>query len=130
MYASELQELARKNPEKYNGKEYKIIDGIIMNYTGKKFERIFINEYGELTNLFSEQLFFSFDTQIEEVKQKVSFFEAISNPKNLIASADINDGVWDRFNNVNYTLQGLGILIETYSFKKYEQLINGKWYIK
>jgi hypothetical protein len=80
MFASELMELARKEPEKYEGKRYKAIDALIDRY-GEVYETAIVKD-GTLRGDGDGILFAHINsyTQLEEIKPEplpIPFLEAV-----------------------------------------------------
>ena len=68
VYASELAELARKEPGKYEGKRYRLTDGALMTFHGTELTDKFIITDG-LFAFEKVRLYFANNTQVEEIKQ-------------------------------------------------------------
>jgi hypothetical protein len=81
IYASELMELARKEPQKYGNKKY-TVKGWAVTSDGKEVDRLTIIGLGSfVTGVFDDKwVFIRSDTQVEEIKPEpkpVSFMEAV-----------------------------------------------------
>lgn len=74
MYASELMELARKNPEKYELKKYKLVYGKLRNCAGEQLHEITIKD-GEFFDS-GYAVYVNCSAQLEEIKKPVTYFEA------------------------------------------------------
>lgn len=100
MYASELMELARKEPEKYEGKQYKASGDVILKRTGDRADTDIITfKYGCPIVEGHATAFMSARTELEEIKPEpkpVPFIEAreaFENGKVIIAKfPDFNNG--------------------------------------
>ena len=138
MYASKLMELVRENPEKYEGRKYKVVSGsklYLPDYynTKRTGECIIMNGNIMCENIESQVHFHAAvlsDTRLEEIKQPVSFFEAISDPHNKIKCDMPYSGLCD-YDWVCYVLHYIAKSIAEGKEKHfYKDLINAKWYIK
>lgn len=77
LYASELMELARKEPQKYEGKRYKVVDGAY-DCDGHAVTELYVGTDGDFRNkLDGYRVFVGYDTELEEIPQPVSFKEAV-----------------------------------------------------
>ena len=129
MYASELMELARKEPKKYEGKRYKVIDKrntaySMRTYDGVEHDELFIKngkavyEGGCYTMCTA---FIASDTQLEEIPQPVTFMEAVNSGK------CIKHIEWEGFHSLDDALLTLG----AYTVQQVVDHVNGKcWLIE
>jgi hypothetical protein len=79
IYASELMELARKEPEKYAGKRYKTVVGAIINRDGECITGVMVDGDGEMLAGGSRRVYVTSNTILEEIPpepQHVTFEEA------------------------------------------------------
>lgn len=75
MYASELMELARKEPAKYEGKRYKVVGGTAITHSGEDIENVTLVLGGFADRNY--RLYVSDNTELEKIPQPVSFMEAV-----------------------------------------------------
>ena len=124
MYASELMEKIRKEPEKYEGKKYKGYP--IMHPGGKLYDELTVHDGVFVVEEDSNWAFVSSHTELEEIPQPVTWQEALeANADGRKIQLDIKriDGV--TIHHVfDKTLKSQCGWIATA-----EGIIKGKWYI-
>ena len=77
LFASELMELARKEPQKYEGKRYKVVEGAY-DCDGHAVTELYVGTDGDFRNKFDGyRVFVGYDTELEEIPQTVIFSEAV-----------------------------------------------------
>lgn len=76
MKAYELLKLAAENPQAYEGKKYKVVSGVAINYFGKSVNEFVIDD-GAFQDIDMITVYISNYTEVEEIPQPVSFTEAI-----------------------------------------------------
>jgi hypothetical protein len=69
-------ELARKEPQKYEGKRYKVVRGSARGYNGDESKEIKLCSSGQMSTGFLAA-YISSDTELEEIPQPVTFMEAV-----------------------------------------------------
>jgi len=80
IYASELMELARKNPERYEGKRYRVVNSYACDNAGEATEIIQIRCGTFGTEDSDEDVYISTTTILEEIPSEpkpVTFMEAV-----------------------------------------------------
>jgi hypothetical protein len=76
MKAYELMKLAKENQAKYQGKKYKVTNGIAIDSRGKEYKEVIISTHGELTaSIF--KMYVTDITEVEEIQQPIPFLEAV-----------------------------------------------------
>jgi hypothetical protein len=76
MKAYELMKLAKENQAKYQGKKYKVTNGIAIDGRGKEYKEVIISTHGELTaSIF--KMYVTDITEVEEIQQPIPFIEAV-----------------------------------------------------
>ena len=125
MFASELMELARKNPKEYEGKKYKVASGIAVDGFGKCYKEFGINRDGcfSTDNL---MIFTNSDTKLEEISQPVPFMEAVKVKCN-------KDGTRIICNHKGITKEYAGIAFTTINKSEpvtFDEILHGEWFIK
>jgi hypothetical protein len=123
MYASELMEKVRKEPKKYEGKQYKIV-GECIKRTGEpsndKTVRIFDGR--PMTDTCAA-VFITFDTQLKEIRQSVTWQEAIAAWTN-------GKKVRCEYNGIPRTYSELIIRDQSGQMLNKLEILNGTWYIE
>lgn len=77
MFASELMEEVRENPDKYEKQVFEVTDGYALTSTGKSVPHIIISAGTAREGHTGNIAYFSTDTQVKEIKQPVTWQEAI-----------------------------------------------------
>ena len=120
VYASELAELARKEPGKYKDKKYRAIEGRLITMDGTRIIDEFIVSDDGCLAFGKLRLYFANNTQVEEIKQPVIFMEAVNSGKKLKHSD------WGEYYCLNRAMEILGNMTVQHALNE----INGKWYIE
>ena len=124
--ACELMVEAQKNPEKYEGKKYKIVDGIVHDYDGEELGKLFIFD-GNLCKELDKRhcyAYISSSAELEEIKPEpkpVSFMEAAKSYKRFAYKN------WSKFCTLNEVLEDLSEKPQT---TINEMLSSCQWYIE
>lgn len=77
MFASELMEEVRENPDKYEKQVFEVTDGYALTSTGKSVPHIIISAGTAREGHTGKIAYFSTDTQVKEIKQPVTWQEAL-----------------------------------------------------
>jgi hypothetical protein len=134
IYASELMELARKEPQKYEGKRYKVRDTLIDRH-GKEYETA-IFKSGNLRTYGGNMLFAHANsmTQLEEIPQPIPFDEAVKAAIDGKKPAITLGGSRYTLTAKRSTLSGIGYWLEvTYDDDPAELstgMIDGMWTVE
>jgi hypothetical protein len=119
IYASELMELARKEPEKYEGKRYKVEGEIQLRMGNHPDKREVVVENGILLLDGGCTTFITQNTQLEEIKPEpkpVGFMEAMNSGKHVTSEDRSIQSCTPEY------------LLENHRFTLSQ--INGKWFIE
>ena len=81
MFASELMELARKEPQKYEGKRYKVVSGSPLENGSQTFYECVMCKGSFKSPGKNLYLAVFDDTKLEEIPQPVSFMDAVNSRK-------------------------------------------------
>lgn len=129
MYASELMELARKNPEKYVGKQYKVSGHVAIDFDGVKHNEISIDSNGEL-NVKGLIVYINTSTKVEEIKKPVTFIEAVEACEKCLKVSCEYKGNVRKFTKSNRgSSHGNSILSYGWT-PSIEEILYGTWYIE
>jgi hypothetical protein len=131
IYASDLMTEARKNPEKYEGKRYKVIKGFLLDSEGVEHLEALITKHGNVIIPGQPWLaYVSPNTQLREIKPEpkpVTFMEAVKAYENG-KSIKVKDGSRETTYNLSGDMamfKGTNDTILTVS-----EILNGTWYIE
>lgn len=123
MKAYELMKFVAENPEKYEGKKFKVIYGEVIKRTGNPSESkvITFNENRRFVTDWNATVFFTQDTELEDIKpDPVSFMEAM-NSQRLIKPEG-----YEEYRALSYWVCEFPRM----STKRFLDIINGAWYIQ
>jgi len=122
MFASELMEKARKEPQKYEGKKYKAVGGnVIVDLNGENFKDAYVAN-GELKVGAHVHARISSKLELEEIPQPVTFMEAINvRPNRIICE---HNGRSKEYGGIAFTT------VDNGSPVTFDEILNGKWFIK
>jgi hypothetical protein len=129
MFAYELVKLAVENPQKYRGKEYKVVDDYVMDSSGNMCNeiKVHIDTYKGLVNIRNkrtdDRLYFSIITKLEEIKQSVTFLEALNR------GTDGFVNIYPKGEKPN-TLEYWVSSFPRITAKGLQKILNGDWYIE
>jgi hypothetical protein len=76
MKAYELMKLVKENPQKYDGKQFKVTKSVVVDMNGQSYKEFKINKHGEFTTGVY-RLFINDIAEVEEIKQPIPFLEAV-----------------------------------------------------
>ncbi|MFW9972668.1 MAG: hypothetical protein ACFFDF_20955 [Candidatus Odinarchaeota archaeon] len=122
MKAYELINLVQKDLDSYKGKKYKVTDGCLINRNGIKYYEFIINLDGAFINQ-NYRLYFSDQTEIEEIQQPVTWHEA---EKAALDGKKIKYDNWDDY----YSIFQYYKTFRQMSLDGIKNMQSGKWYIE
>lgn len=120
--AYDLMKQAAENPQKYEGKRYKVVTYAV-DIRGNLIEEFRINRYGEFVSKGGWLVYIKSDTLLEEIKtdpKPVSFMEAVSSGKRIK-----HEG-WTDFYKIHEACRLLACLTQS----EIADRIKGKWLIE
>jgi hypothetical protein len=128
MKAYELMKLAKENQAKYQGKKYKVTNGIAIDSRGKEYKEVIISTHGELTaSIF--KMYVTDITEVEEIQQPIPFLEAVQayrEGKTIISETDgIGTEIYKMKRSDSQPIEsidGAGITVC--------EILEGKWFIE
>lgn len=117
MFASELMEKVRENPEGYEKKIFEVTDGYALTSTGRSVPHIIVFSGTAREGHTGNIVYFSTDTQVKETRLPVAWQEALKAKGNGKSVNYILDGVTHVLLNSNT----IGYI--------HDAIKNGTWYI-
>jgi len=125
MFASELMELARKNPKEYEGKKYNVITGIIRDCAGNMLDKIVIHDGVAMNIDHTHVAYICSYTTLEPLPQPVSFMEAANSGKRIKP-----DNSSQNYESLDFWLSAMGdsSCISIWANKR--NYLNGGWLIE
>ena len=134
LFASELMELARKEPEKYEGKRYDVVDGAVVDINGHEHSEFKVNRCGTFEDIKGEQLrlYVSDITELEEIPPPVPVLEAIkaySEGKPVECKVDGETYTYDKGDGDGDPLCEM-LSKEAGGGLSAREILHGEWFIK
>lgn len=130
MKAYELMKLAAENPAEYEGKRYKVVSGYLYDFTGHSHKEFHFNRIGQVVDE-TLAIYFSNDTEIEEIPQPVPFMEAVkaySEGKTVECHLGAYVTIYSR--ECRHCLKGYAMRSKSGQTLTDEEILNGIWTIK
>lgn len=128
LYASELMELARKEPEKYEGKRYKVLGLCCIGPERQCYGEVIVDSEGRLQGKgYDNWAYINSNTKLEEIKpqpQPVPFMEAVKAMKQGKFACCSCDGETKVYGGLSFTTSSGYEAVTT------NEILYGVWTIK
>jgi hypothetical protein len=126
MYASELMELARKEPEKYEGKRYRVLGLCCIGPERQHYSTVIVDSEGKLQGKgYDNWAYINSNTKLEEIPQSVPFAEAAAANEAGNTVECVESGYTHTYAN------GFdGLVDEHGNAVTVREILHGEWFIK
>ena len=129
MYASELMELARKEPEKYEGKRYRVLGLCCIGPERQHYSTVIVDSEGKLQGKgYDNWAYINSNTTVEEIPPEpkpVTFMEAAEANEN---GKTVECKIYGCF-NVYRPHMTAGMIDQSGRAVSANEILHGKWYI-